>query len=241
MRDENKNLIIAIALSMAILLGWQYFFAAPEAESSVRPRSRQQSDAGQSRTHRTRPRPRARPAAASAPVPGTVPTSPAAATVETREAALARSPRVAIDTPAIAGSINLRGGRIDDVSLKNYHETVDPKSPNIVLFSPVGHPEPLLRGVRLGRRAAGRAAGRRHVVDGRQDRSHTLEPRDPDLGQRPGAGLPPHDLGRRQVHVHGEGCGREQAARRPSRCTPTASSPATARPTPSAITCCTRA
>ena len=66
-------------------------------------------------------------------------------------------PRVAIDTPAVLGSINLRGGRIDDVSLKNYHETVDPKSPNIVLLLAVGHAESLLRRVRLGRRA-GRCA-----------------------------------------------------------------------------------
>ena len=44
--------------------------------------------------------------------------------------------------PSIAGSINLRGGRIDDVSLKNYRETVDPKSPNIVLFSPAGTQNP---------------------------------------------------------------------------------------------------
>ena len=61
---------------------------------------------------------------------------------ETREAALASSPRVAIDTPSIAGSINLRGGRIDDVSLKNYRETVDPKSPIIVLLSPTGAQNP---------------------------------------------------------------------------------------------------
>jgi YidC/Oxa1 family membrane protein insertase len=49
---------------------------------------------------------------------------------------------VAIDTPAIAGSINLRGGRIDDVALKNYRETVDPKSPIIVLLSPTGTQNP---------------------------------------------------------------------------------------------------
>jgi YidC/Oxa1 family membrane protein insertase len=75
-------------------------------------------------------------------VPGTVPSTPVAPAVETREAALARSPRVTINTPAIAGSINLRGGRIDDVSLKNYRETVDPRSANIVLLSPAGTQNP---------------------------------------------------------------------------------------------------
>ena len=161
MRNENKNLIVAIALSMAILIGWQYFFAAPEAERHRHGPAAIGADQPRStRTHPTRPRPQARPAAPRRPSPGTVPSSPAAAAVESRDAALARSPRVAIDTPAIHGSINLRGGRIDDVSLKTYHETVDPKSPNIVLFSPVGHAKSLLRRVRLGRHAAGRAPGR---------------------------------------------------------------------------------
>lgn len=139
MRNENKNLIVAIALSMAILIGWQYFFAAPEAE---RHRQAQQQSAQVNLNAPNAPATPSQAGGPSVPVPGTVPASPAAQTVESREAALARSPRVAIDTPAIRGSINLRGGRVDDVSLKTYHETVDPKSPNIVLFSPSGTQNP---------------------------------------------------------------------------------------------------
>ena len=139
MRNENKNLIVAIALSMAILIGWQYFFAAPEAE---RHRQAQQQSAQVNPNAPNAPATPSQAGGPSVPVPGTVPASPAAQTVESREAALARSPRVAIDTPAIRGSINLRGGRVDDVSLKTYHETVDPKSPNIVLFSPSGTQNP---------------------------------------------------------------------------------------------------
>ncbi|MYZ50441.1 membrane protein insertase YidC, partial [Propylenella binzhouense] len=55
-----------------------------------------------------------------------------------REQALAAGQRVAIDTPSLAGSINLVGGRVDDLLLKKYHVTVDPKSPLVELFSPVG-------------------------------------------------------------------------------------------------------
>ena len=77
-----------------------------------------------------------------APVPGTVPTAPAAALAETREAALAREPARRHRHAGLFGSISLRGGRIDDVALKNYRETVDPRSPNIVLFSPSGSPNP---------------------------------------------------------------------------------------------------
>jgi len=59
----------------------------------------------------------------------------------TREAVLATSPRVAIDTPRLHGSIDLKGGRIDDLSLEQYRETVDPDSPPIVLLSPSGAPD----------------------------------------------------------------------------------------------------
>jgi YidC/Oxa1 family membrane protein insertase len=60
----------------------------------------------------------------------------------TREEALAQSPRVPIQTPRLGGSIALKGGRIDDLSLTQYRETVDPKSPPIVLLAPSGSPHP---------------------------------------------------------------------------------------------------
>ena len=47
-----------------------------------------------------------------------------------------------IETPSVAGSIALKGARIDDLSLIKYRETVDPKSPPIVLLAPSGSPEP---------------------------------------------------------------------------------------------------
>ncbi|MCB5173985.1 MULTISPECIES: membrane protein insertase YidC [Microvirga] len=137
MREDNRNLIVAIVLSVAVLIGWQYFFAAPEAERQRLANQQQQS----TQVNPTAPTP-SQAGGPSAPVPGTVPGAPVAPVVESREAALARSPRVAIDTPSIAGSINLRGGRVDDVALKHYRETVDPRSPNIVLFSPSGSPNP---------------------------------------------------------------------------------------------------
>ena len=55
-----------------------------------------------------------------------------------REMVIAASPRVRLDTPSLVGSINLKGGRIDDLRLKKYHQSVDPKSPIITLLSPVG-------------------------------------------------------------------------------------------------------
>jgi YidC/Oxa1 family membrane protein insertase len=140
MREDNKNLILAIALSLAVLLGWQYFYAAPEAE-----RQRQAAQQQSAQVNPNAPNPPVSPSqagGASPTVPGTVPSTPATPVIESREAALARTKRVPIDTPAIAGSINLRGGRIDDVALKNYRETVNPRSPNIILLSPEGTQNP---------------------------------------------------------------------------------------------------
>src|SRR3569833_1798755 len=54
-----------------------------------------------------------------------------------REAALkADGARAAIDTPMVDGSILLKGARFDDLRLKKYHDTVAPKSPEIVLLAP---------------------------------------------------------------------------------------------------------
>jgi YidC/Oxa1 family membrane protein insertase len=115
---NNKNFILAIVLSMAIIFGWQYFYAVPIAE-------RAQQEAA---TSQTTP-------ATTAQVPGSA--QPVAVT---RDQALANSPRLKIETPELQGSINLAGAQIDDLHLTQYRETIDPKSPTIVLLSPAGSP-----------------------------------------------------------------------------------------------------
>ncbi|MDB5591417.1 membrane protein insertase YidC [Enterovirga sp.] len=139
LNTDNKNLILAIALSVAVLIGWNYFVGAPQLE---RQRQAQPTVAGQA-DNPTVPSPSPREGQPSTPNPGTVPgTASNVPAVETREAALARTPRIRLETPALSGSISLKGGRVDDVALKGYHETVDPKSPRIVLLSPSGSPTP---------------------------------------------------------------------------------------------------
>ena len=72
----------------------------------------------------------------------TQPVHAAPRSADPRETVIAASPRVKIDTPKLSGSISLNGARIDDLALTQYRETVDPKSPPIVLLSPSGSPQP---------------------------------------------------------------------------------------------------
>ncbi|MBS7543431.1 membrane protein insertase YidC [Ancylobacter oerskovii] len=131
MTSENRNMIVAIVLSMVVLLAWQYFSGIPQMEAQRQ--AQQTTQQGQS----TAPTAPGASSDASAPAPAA-----AAPKALTREEALARTPRVAIDTPSVTGSVSLRGGRIDDLSLKNYRETVQPSSPIITLLSPSGGPNP---------------------------------------------------------------------------------------------------
>ncbi|MGU3496034.1 membrane protein insertase YidC [Xanthobacteraceae bacterium A53D] len=140
MNETNRNMFIAIGLSVAILVGWQYFVSGPQLEQQKQAQLQQQAtQQGQTETA-----PGAAPA--SAPQPGGGPTAPGVAQTApravTRDQALAASPRVAIETPRLRGSISLRGGRADDLLLTQYRETVNPDSPNIVLLSPSGAPQP---------------------------------------------------------------------------------------------------
>jgi YidC/Oxa1 family membrane protein insertase len=140
--NETRNYIVAIALSLVVLIGWQMFVAGPQFERAQRQAELAQQDAAaaQGETQPNLPEPGAVPSgdAAVAPaVPGA-----SASTTGTREERIASSPRTPIDTPSLSGSINLRGGRIDDLSLKKYRETLDPQSDIITLFSPAGAPHP---------------------------------------------------------------------------------------------------
>jgi YidC/Oxa1 family membrane protein insertase len=142
--DNQKNLILAIVLSMAVVVGWQFFYAGPKFKEEQERLKRVQAETQQTQGQTS---PAASGAAGSPPaaVPAGQPAVPgvASATVaRTREQALAGTPRVAIDTQSIKGSIALKGARFDDITFVKYHETVDPKSPNVTLFSPVEAPQP---------------------------------------------------------------------------------------------------
>jgi YidC/Oxa1 family membrane protein insertase len=152
--NDQKNTIIAIVLSAIVLIGWEYFYALPQKQ-------RQEELQRQAQTTQVQPAPQATPgqgapgqaSPGSAPgipggIPGAAPKIPsapdasAAGEQKSRETIITSTARIPIETPRINGSIALKGGRIDDVSLAQYRETVDPSSPAIVLLSPSGSPHP---------------------------------------------------------------------------------------------------
>jgi YidC/Oxa1 family membrane protein insertase len=137
---DNKNTILAIVLSALVLLAWQYFIGIPQQKA------REEQVAAQQQAQKAaQPAPNAQtPQTAQPgppPLPGHAAQTPAVAAAS-RADALKASQRIPIKTGSLLGSIALKGGRIDDISLNQFRETVDPKSPPIVLLSPSGAPNP---------------------------------------------------------------------------------------------------
>jgi YidC/Oxa1 family membrane protein insertase len=128
---DQKNLILAIALSLAILLGWQMFIEGPRQEAIEAEQARQAELAG--RNPDTIGVPAVPPAGEQVQAPG----APRA-----RAEVVAETDRIAIDTPSLTGSINLTGGRFDDLTLRNYRLTIEEDSPNVTLLSPRGSEAP---------------------------------------------------------------------------------------------------
>lgn len=128
---DNRNLLLAVMLSVLLIVGWQagisYFYPEAALTAPAAPADGKPAAAATGATAAT--------GAASIGTEAAV----AAQKVDLK-AALASPARVAIDTPRIAGSINLVGARIDDVVLKDYRETVAKDSGPVRLFAPEGTP-----------------------------------------------------------------------------------------------------
>lgn len=138
MNQETKNIILATCLSLLVVIGWEYFYAGPQLEKE---RQRQAQMHPRETTGSQPSGPQAG-NSQSAPSSSSPAHSGGAEPQKSRTSALAESPRVKLDAPAVYGSIALKGARLDDVSFKAYRETVDPNSPNIILLSPAGSQAP---------------------------------------------------------------------------------------------------
>ena len=119
MNQDRKNFVVFAVIAALILFGWPLiqskFF--PSNPPATKIEGGKQVPVANSTANPT----------------ATTPTA-----IRDRKVVLAETPRVAIDTPRLKGSINLKGARIDDLVLLDYKETVAKDSPPIRLLSPAG-------------------------------------------------------------------------------------------------------
>lgn len=133
--ENSRNYFLAIGLSVLIFVVWQIVYVAPRLEEEQARQAvllEQQAEAAVNDS--TLPS-----ATTSNGETAQLPNLqglPAAQTIAREDALAETGARVEIDTPTLSGSLNLTGARLDDLTLKNYHETIDPESPNVILFSP---------------------------------------------------------------------------------------------------------
>jgi len=119
MDDQNRNLILASVLSFLVIVAWFFFFPPPEP---VQTSAVESTDA--STNQQTSALPGVEKSASSA----------TGQTVSTAEDA----PRISIETQKLMGTISLKGGRIDDLSLLGYKVDLSAGAENVTLLKPVG-------------------------------------------------------------------------------------------------------
>jgi YidC/Oxa1 family membrane protein insertase len=124
---DQKRLLVAIAASIAILLGFQLLL--PKAP----PRPADQHPTEQTAAQVNQPASSATPRRVDPSFPGTEPE----AVPPPRQ-----TPRLPINAARVTGSINLRGAQLDDLLLSDYHEEVNPASPLVRVLEPAYDPEP---------------------------------------------------------------------------------------------------
>lgn len=130
MKDESKNLILATALSFLVILVWFLLFPPADPVTEME-------------TQQSNFQPTTQDGVVTAP-PAVAASGAGSAAVDlsleaSREDALARSERIMIRTARLDGSISLIGGRIDDLHLSDYFETLEQEE-TVTLLSPAGAP-----------------------------------------------------------------------------------------------------
>ncbi len=116
----DRNTLLFIILTAAVLIGWDALVIAPQ-RTALKEQQRVEQAAAD---------------AAEPDLTGGIAAVEVAKAVTVDDALKEAPGRIIIDTPSLVGSINLAGGRIDDLLLKNYRETLDDKSPMIRLLTP---------------------------------------------------------------------------------------------------------
>ena len=113
---DNKNVFVAIALSMSVLLFWGAFFETPKKPIDPKNNQKveQKSEAGS--------------------ITPTI-NQPTIVKNISREDSIKKDKRIKIENNSIVGSINLKGAQIDDISFKNHKQKVEGDK-NIIFLNP---------------------------------------------------------------------------------------------------------
>jgi YidC/Oxa1 family membrane protein insertase len=154
MMADQKNLVLAIVVSVVILMGYQFFYAKPRQEAQLAQQQAAQQQQAQQPAQTGTGQPAAGTSGSQVQAPGAAPqlgvdtstigggTTGVADTEAARAAAVKKSPRIKISSPTLTGSMTLTGARIDDLSLKKYRVGLDPTSPMVELLQPMGTAHP---------------------------------------------------------------------------------------------------
>lgn len=121
---DTKNLIVAMMLSAAILIGWEYFVLKPQRDAAKREQLVQAGARTQLQGE-----------TAAIDVPASGETVAAAPALQSRDERLVQDLRIPIESSEIGGSIRLKGLRFDDITLKHYTLSPEDKT-QVTLLSP---------------------------------------------------------------------------------------------------------
>ena len=196
---DQRNLLLAIVLSVVILIGFQFVFERLRPPLPRRPKRQAGDDVDRDDLRRR---------AATAGLRRQPPARPAGPPRNHAKRRLTEQPRVKIDTPRVHGSIAIMGGALRRRDARQLSRDRGPEQPGGGAVLTLGHAGGLFRRIRLGGARRLRHARSRMYTDGqtRMDRrkrhADARAPGDPDLGQRPGPHLHAHDQRRRGLHVH---------------------------------------
>ncbi|WP_339692667.1 membrane protein insertase YidC [uncultured Parasphingorhabdus sp.] len=133
--DNKRNIIMAVLLTGIILFGWpmlmEQFFPDMANKNEVVEQANAPANDQVSGDKMT-------PVAGSASSSTEIATDAGSGKVRPLATVLRENPRVLIDTPRVKGSINLKGGRIDDLTLTDHTVDMSKDSGSVRLFSPSG-------------------------------------------------------------------------------------------------------
>ncbi|MEM6903132.1 MAG: membrane protein insertase YidC [Pseudomonadota bacterium] len=139
-QPDQKNLILAVVLSVLVIIGFHFFYEQPRREALMAQQERMAAEAQEREAAEARLDQSDLPApeAGDDPVDDSI---AANAAPDRTDVIAANDARLKINTQRLHGSINLIGGRLDDLTLADYHVTVDRKE-EVALLSPSGSRQP---------------------------------------------------------------------------------------------------